>query len=211
MTKTHRTTQHAVALGTALVAVTFAFTTGAAAADDEYKYIGAKDCNKCHDEELIGDQEAVWEKGPHAKAYDTLKSDQAVKIAKEKGISGPPHEADACLKCHATANGLEKSQIHKRPLRLEDGVQCESCHGPGSEYRKKKIMASHEKSVAAGMWEPDKNQEICTGCHNQESPTFEGFDFAKAKEEIAHPIPEDVKGRYLEIEKQRREERRKNM
>jgi hypothetical protein len=32
-----------------------------------------------------------------------------------------------------------------------------------------------------------------------------GFDFAQAKERIPHPIPEDVKGRYVELEKERRE------
>lgn len=199
-----------ITAGAALVAVTFALATGAAA-EDEYKYTGVKDCAKCHDEELIGDQEAEWKKSPHAKAYETLKGDEAKKIAAEKGLAVPPHEADECVRCHATAHGLEESDFHKRPLAISDGVQCESCHGPGSEYRKKKIMSSHEKAVAAGMWEPGENEEICTACHNSESPTFEDFDFAEYKEKIAHPIPEDVKGRYLEIEKERKAERRKQM
>jgi len=216
MTKTHWITQaearrNAMGLGAALLAATLAFASAAGAADDEYKYTGVKDCGKCHDEELIGDQNAAWEKGPHAKAYETLESDESKKIAKEKGLSVPPHEAPECLRCHATAHGLDESDFHKRPLALSDGVQCESCHGPGSEYRKKKIMASYEKSVAAGMWEAGKNEEICTACHNQDSPTFEGFDFAEYKEKIAHPVPEDVKGRYLEIEKERKAERRRQM
>lgn len=172
----------------------------------EHQYIGAKDCGRCHKKELIGDQLAVWEKSPHAKAFETLKGDAAKKIAQERGMTVPPHEADECVRCHATAHGLEEAQM-KKPLALSDGVQCESCHGPGSDYRKKKVMADHEKSVAAGMLEPGKNEQICTACHNQDSPTWDeakGFDFAAMKEKIAHPIPEAVKGRYLEAEKEAR-------
>lgn len=195
----------------AAVAAALSIAAGAGAEEKEYKYIGAKACGKCHDEELIGNQLAEWKKSPHAKAMETLKSDEALKIAKEKGLTVPPSEADECVRCHSTAHGLDKSDFHRKPLAISDGVQCESCHGPGSEYRKKKTMSDHEKAVAAGMWEPGENQEICTACHNDESPTFESFDFAKYKEKIAHPIPEDVKGRYIEIEKERRKQRRESM
>jgi len=54
------------------------------------------------------------------------------------------------------------------------------------------------------MWEPGKDQKICTQCHNDESPTWDpakGFDYEASKKKIAHPIPEDVKGHYLEKEK----------
>ena len=56
--------------------------------------------------------------------------------------------------------------------------------------------------------------ETCLACHNEESPTFDparytlpdgssaGFDFELAKERIPHPIPEHVKGRFIELEKE---------
>lgn len=178
-----------------------------ALAEKQHKYTGVKDCARCHKKELIGDQYGAWLKGPHAKAIETLKGDEAVKIGKEKGLAKPPHEADECLKCHATAHGVAEAMTAKRPLRIEDGVQCESCHGPGADYRKKKVMSDRDKAIAAGMWEPGENEKVCLACHNEESPTWDpakGFDYAARKEDIAHPIPEDVKGRYLEIEKQRR-------
>ena len=177
----------------------------------EHKYTGVKDCSRCHKKELIGDQYGEWKKAPHAKAFETLKSDKAIKLAKEKGISTPPHETDQCVKCHATAHGVTAEMTAKTPLKISDGVQCESCHGPGADYRKKKIMSDHDKAVAAGMWEPGKNEKICAGCHNDESPTWDaaaGFDFEKRKEEIAHPIPEDVKGKYIEIEKKLKAEKK---
>ncbi len=58
------------------------------------------------------------------------------------------------------------------------------------------------------MWEPDKDETICTKCHNDSSPTWdaaEGFDFEARKKDIAHLIPEDVKGRYIEAAKAAKE------
>jgi hypothetical protein len=186
------------------IAVVFGLGLGARAVGAaDFKYVGAKKCKTCHKKELIGNQWAKWEEADHAKAFDTLKGEEAIKIAKEKGIAGPPSEAGECLECHATAYGLDASQVDK-PLKVADGVQCESCHGPGSDYKKKKVMADHDKAVAAGLLTPD--EDTCKTCHNDKSPTFEGFDYKKALEEIAHPIPEDVKGKYLEVEKQRKKE-----
>ena len=68
-------------------------------------------------------------------------------------------------------------------------------------------MSDHDKAVAKGMWNPGEDEKICLACHNDESPTWDpakGFDFEAAKKKIAHPIPEDVKGKYLEIVKQRK-------
>jgi hypothetical protein len=65
-------------------------------------------------------------------------------------------------------------------------------------------MSDYKKAVAAGMWEPSKDLKICTSCHNDESPTFDGFEFEDMKEKIDHPIPEAVKGRYLEEVKLRK-------
>ena len=183
----------------------FALVAGAVAANaGDFKYVGASKCRTCHKKELIGDQYTAWQNGVHAKAYETLKSDAAQKIAAEKGISGPAQEAAECLSCHVTAYGKDASAFASAPIENEEGVSCESCHGPGSDYRKKKVMADHAASVAAGMWEPGKNAEVCTACHNAESPTFKPFDHAARVKEIAHPIPAEVKGRYIEAEKEAR-------
>ncbi len=185
--------------------VGFALVAGAVAVNaGDAKYIGAAKCKTCHKKELIGDQYTAWQKGPHAKAYQTLKSDAAQKIAAEKGISGPANEAAECLRCHVTAYGKPASAFAAAPIKNEEGVSCESCHGPGSDYRKKNVMANHAAAVAAGMWEPGKNAEVCAACHNPESPTHEAFDHAARVKEIAHPIPAGVKGRYIEAEKEAR-------
>jgi hypothetical protein len=109
-----------------------------------------------------------------------------------------------------TGHGLPATAFAKKPLKAKDGIQCESCHGPGSDYKKKKTMSDRDKSIAAGMWEPGKDEKICQKCHNDESPTWdaaEGFDFEERKKEIAHPIPEDVKGNYIAMEKKLKAEK----
>jgi hypothetical protein len=195
-----------LAVGMALLA----FAAAGAAAAKEHLYVGAAKCRSCHKKELIGNQYEEWQKGPHAKAFATLKGDDAVKIGKEKGLAKPPHESPECLECHVTGHGVAAARI-RYPLKASDGIQCESCHGPGNDYRKKKVMSDEKKALAAGMWQPGKEQKICTDCHNDESPSWDpnrytlangtkvGFDFEQAKEKIAHEIPEDVKGHYLEI------------
>ena len=198
-----RTVLVGIAAALAMAALLGVARPGAA----EPKYVGVQDCGRCHKKELIGDQLGEWKKGPHAKAMQTLKGEKAKKIAAERGLTVPPDQADDCVKCHSTAFGLEKSQILKKPLAISDGVQCESCHGPGSEYRKKTVMADQKKAVAAGLVLSEKDEKACTKCHNKDSPTWDaakGFDFAKAKEKIAHPIPKDVKGHYIELEKKAR-------
>ena len=173
----------------------------------DHQYVGAAKCKSCHSKDLMGDQYGAWKDGVHAGALETLKSEKATKIATERGVDGPPHEAAECLRCHVTAFEAEASAI-KYPIAKKDGVQCESCHGPGNGYRKKKVMADREQSIAKGMWEPGKNAEVCTACHNEESPTANPFDFAAAKEKIKHPIPEDVKGNYIALEKKLKAEKR---
>ena len=133
----------------AVGSVLIAGAANSSAAD--FKYVGAKKCKTCHKKELIGDQYGKWQEAKHSKALETLKGEKAAEIAKEKGITGPASESEKCLKCHVTAYGADAAAFDKKPLNPADGVQCESCHGPGSAYKKKKTMADHDKSLAAGM------------------------------------------------------------
>jgi hypothetical protein len=36
------------------------------------------------------------------------------------------------------------------------------------------------------------SEETCLACHNDKSPTFKGFDFEAALEQVAHPYPEGM-------------------
>ena len=168
-----------------LIAVAFVASMAAPATADN-SYVGVGGCKMCHKKEATGDQFGLWSAGPHAKAYADLATDAAKEAAVAAGIEGNPQEAPECLKCHVTAAGLDATMLGKK-YTVEDGVGCESCHGPGSAYKSNKVMKDHDAAVAAGLVMP--TAETCTGCHNEGSPTFAGFDFDEYYAKIAHTNP----------------------
>ena len=151
------------------------------------KYVGAKFCGTCHKTGKGGTSYAVWEKSAHAQAYQTLMSEKAKKIANEKGLDEPPHESEACLKCHVPGGG--KATNIEKTFKMEEGVTCEVCHGPASGYKIVHSKGDIKKSVEAGLIEGDKTGKFCLTCHNSESPTFKEFKFEERWAKIAHPLP----------------------
>jgi len=164
----------------------------------DHKYVGAVKCKSCHKKEPIGNQYGAWLESQHAKAYETLAGDQAKKWGAEAGVDDPQND-EKCVKCHTTAYGVPDEMVSRKFDRTA-GVQCEACHGPGKDYRKKKIMIDSDKSAAKGLL--PQNEAVCTACHNDESPAWDpkrytladgsqaGFDYDLAVKEIAHPVPE---------------------
>ena len=151
----------------------------------EHNYVGADSCKICHKKAEKGDQYGSWQKSRHAGAYEALASDKAKEIAAAKGIDNP-QESGECLKCHVTDYGLDASRYEKK-YAMEEGVSCESCHGPGSDYKNIKIMKDIEQAKANGLLIP--TEETCKKCHNEASPTFKEFNFEERYAEIAHPKP----------------------
>jgi hypothetical protein len=154
-----------------------------------HELIGSPKCKMCH-KAKTGDQWKIWEESAHARAYVTLASEESKKIAADMGL-GDPQKEEACLKCHATQAFLGRDVVvnAKGKYTDEEGVGCEACHGPGSDYKSKKVMSDSEAAKAAGLV-MEKNEAHCAQCHNEESPTFKGFDFAARWEEVKHPVPE---------------------
>jgi len=72
-----------------------------------------------------------------------------------------------------------------------EGVQCETCHGPGSEYKKLSIMKDKEKAAENGLIIHTEKELFCIKCHNTESPTFTGFSYETYWEKIKHPKPKE--------------------
>jgi len=167
-----------------------AFGLSVATAAD-HLYVGHSKCKSCHKKEAIGNQYGKWQDMKHAKAFEALGTDDAKKVGKEHGVDDP-QTSEKCLKCHLTAYGVPAAQLDASfAATAKDGVQCESCHGPGKDYKKKKTMMDRDKAVAAGLIVPD--EKTCTTCHNDKSPTWDkakGFDFEKAKKDIDHSVPE---------------------
>lgn len=161
-------------------------------AQNGFGYIGVEPCAMCHKTEKQGNQLGIWKESKHARAFETLKSEHAAKIIKEKGFSKPATETPECLKCHASGYNVDASLIGKK-FKIEDGVQCETCHGPGSEYKDMKVMKDRALAVQKGLmiWEnKEAIQSYCITCHNVESPTYIGFNFEESWEKIKHPVPQ---------------------
>lgn len=150
------------------------------------RFIGVEGCSKCHNSEGTGKQVESWKASPHARAFETLGSAAARKIAAERGIADP--QADGrCVRCHTTGAGIPKS-LFRSGFQVSDGVQCEACHGPGENYAKIEHMISSAKAREMGLIEP--TVAVCVHCHNAESPTFKSFDFKKAFEQVRHKLPQ---------------------
>ena len=161
-----------------------AIFAGSAMQAQTFKYIGAAKCKMCHIKPPKGEQYTKWLAGPHANSMKSLSTDEAKKIAAEKGIADPTTDA-ACIKCHSTVGHIDKGLV--AGIKITEGVSCESCHGPGSMYKGASIMRSRELAMEKGLILP--TEEVCKSCHNADSPTFKGFDYAGYVAKIAHPDP----------------------
>lgn len=149
-----------------------------------FKYIGAAKCKMCHMKPDKGEQYKKWLASPHASAMKTLAGDQAKEIAAAKGIADPATDA-SCTKCHSTVGHMDSGL--GAGIKMSEGVSCESCHGPGSMYKGASVMKKRDLAMQKGMILA--TEAVCKTCHNDESPTFKGFDFATYFEKIAHPNP----------------------
>lgn len=169
------------------IVILVAFSIPLIAADAQY--IGANKCKMCHISAKRGAQFKKWQDGPHAKAYTVLASPEAKAVATKLGIADA-QKSEKCLKCHVTAHDAAAT-AKAATLKIEEGVGCESCHGPGSEYKSMKVM----KALAAGTQDAKAvsflkgGKETCVKCHNEESPTYKPFNYEEKWKEIAHPVP----------------------
>lgn len=135
------------------------------------QYIGAAKCKMCHNKAEKGEQYNKWANSHHAKAMASLKGDEA--------------KNPKCLKCHSTAAGVDQALVAS--ITVEEGVSCESCHGPGSLYKTATVMKNRTLALSKGMIMPD--EKLCRKCHNEQSPTFKGFNYKEALAKIAHDDP----------------------
>jgi len=144
----------------------------------DFAYEGAGKCKMCHKTEKQGQQHPIWEASKHSKSYQALSTDAA------KELCPNPTENTECLGCHAP--------LHEKAAELkEEGVTCEICHGPGSEYKKLSVMKDREQSKAKGLIVYESAEAVkkqCLTCH--ENAHDKPFDFEAAWEKIKHDKPE---------------------
>lgn len=153
-----------------------------------YSYEGTQVCGMCHRSEKSGNQFKIWQDSKHAQAFKSLQTAAADKIAAEKGFKTKAAETIECLKCHISGYGIDKALVGAK-FKKEDGVQCETCHGPGSAYKSVGIMKDKIEAEKKGLMVHADAAKFCVRCHNSESPVFKGFKYDEMWKKIAHPTP----------------------
>ncbi len=106
-----------------------------AAQSDAGKYVGAKKCKMCHIKIF-----KAWEASEKGKSYERIAG------AEDK---------DLCVPCHTTGHG--KAVADGTSPEALHGVQCEACHGPGSEH----IASSKDEKKSSIQTSPTS----CNDCH----------------------------------------------
>ena len=110
--------------------------------------VGAAACKSCHKK-----QHKWAQRDPHSSAMDRLNSaEDAARVE--------------CVRCHATpkAVGLGAQQREVHDFRVDEGVGCESCHGPGAAHA---AAPTADNIVGLGESCPECVIEaICTRCHD---------------------------------------------
>lgn len=165
--------------------------------DAKHSFVGVESCGMCHKTEKQGKQLDIWKASAHSKAYETLKTTEADSIAKAKGLSTIAVVSEVCLKCHVSGYNVDAS-LKTAKFNMQDGVQCETCHRAGSEYKSLKIMKDEKEAIENGLRIFKTEEEriaLCKECHNSESPTFDSnkFDFTEMWNKIKHDIPKNHK------------------
>lgn len=156
---------------------------------DGPKYVGSDACGKCHHGPASGYQHSIWRMSAHARAWASLGTPKALEIARKKGLDGDPQALPECLKCHSTAADVG-SEGKLASFSPDEGVGCEACHGPGSEYMAEAIMHDPRAAKAAGL--KAVGPETCKPCHGD----AHGIPYQVRVEQIAHPtkIPQEARG-----------------
>ena len=163
-----------VIFSTLILALVAFFAVMASAEEAAYTYVGNKKCKTCHK-----DLFKAWEATPHATTFDKLSDEEKAK--------------PECAKCHTSGTMVDDTVL--------EGVTCEGCHGPGSDYKSAKIMskkkykadkeAQRKLAIEAGLVLP--GEADCVKCHTKEgNDNFKPFDFAARKGQV-HAVEVEAK------------------
>lgn len=148
-------------------------------------YVGSAACRDCHDGAEHGNQYVIWLRSRHGHAYWRLAADWALYLGRlrpQYRDLEEPTDDDRCRLCHVTGARDEGARFADS-FRAEEGVGCESCHGPGSDYTSPEIMADREAFLAHGGRLPD--EATCRACHRRP----ENFDWDEWWPKVEHRRP----------------------
>lgn len=148
------------------------FVLAAGAASAEPHYVGNKACAGCHKAEF-----ADWQRSAHGgKSMEALAAGKKGGAKSKAGLTPDKDYSkdEKCLKCHTTGYGKEGGFKDMDSTPEFAAIGCESCHGPGSEYReihkKKMLDFKRSEAKAAGAISASRGDKVCEKCHSNDSP-----------------------------------------
>jgi Cytochrome c554 and c-prime len=112
---------------------------------------------------------SIWAaQDKHSRAYTVLSNPVSIRMGKILGLEKPPNESDKCLQCHAL--NVKPALRAQTFQTIDDGVSCESCHGPAVGWLGPHTLKNwtHEQSLKLGMYDTrdlTKRTERCLSCH----------------------------------------------
>jgi len=165
-----------------------------------HRSLGPSSCSGCH-----GSQNGWWFGDRHFAAADPFfdREQKNVQIARLYGIS--PSEMlrgnQVCMDCHGSVvSGKEKREV-------QDGVGCESCHGPAADWlephqdeegkdqgRNRPGYLAALKLGKRDLVDLNTRANTCTGCHyiteprllSAGHPSGKGFDYLGGMKKVKH-------------------------
>lgn len=141
-----------------------------AIASGEYRYTGNDKCRLCHRDFFIGRKQDHHD---HAMDY----------ISSSEYRSNP-----RCLVCHGTGYGVPTGFVVLEKTPRLANVQCEGCHGPGSNHIKIASVKKTGGGFLAGEDRPDRLKKMCKTCHTSRwNRSYTDFESAYAKYKKAVP------------------------
>jgi hypothetical protein len=124
----------------ALAVVVFAVSAPVfAVQSDKAEYAGADKCKMCHLKEYQS-----WEKMKHSKAFNTIANEP---------------DKEKCYSCHTTGYGKATGFNDPEKTGNLKNVQCEACHGPGSEHLATKMTDKEARKATVNL------RVDCIACH----------------------------------------------
>jgi hypothetical protein len=175
-----------VAGGVALLVRAGAARAAPEADPKKREFLGAKQCKTCHasrpadhldslDFVLLTEYTTWRALDKHAQAYAVLAGPRGRHMGKLLGNDEKfvLEKQAGCLGCHA----MNYADLPRGPdFRIEDGVNCEGCHGPSKgwqtehygnklDWRKKSGPEKERDFGLKDLRDPVRRAEVCTSCH----------------------------------------------
>jgi len=137
------------------------------------KFVSVKGCT-CHQSEI-----SDWERSKHARAFELLEPGKRISAKKKAGLNPDKDytKNTMCQKCHTTGYKEEGGFQDLTSTPNMTGIQCEVCHGAGSEFRnlhkEKTTKFTREEAKALGQTFGSLDASVCKKCHEHKDTPFQ--------------------------------------